>query len=183
MKYRLLGRTGLQISEIGFGGWAIGGPFEVNGIPAGWGPVDDRQSRAAVLLALDRGINFFDTADIYGLGHSETILGDALRGHRDQVVIASKVGNRIGPEGRTCKDFSSAHIVKACEVSLQRLRTDYIDLYQLHNPSAVALWNGDAPEALERLQGAGKIRHFGVSISRSTEGRSEERRVGKECRL
>ncbi|MBI2821870.1 MAG: aldo/keto reductase [Acidobacteria bacterium] len=170
MKYRTLGRTGLVVSEIGFGCWAIGGPFLVQGRPMGWGPVDDVRSQAAILRALELGINFFDTADIYGLGHSESLLGQTLRTHRHSVVIASKAGNIALPDGSSRKDFSGAHLRQACEASLRRLQTDYLDLYQLHNPPLRAIWEGDAGETLERLQQEGKVRHFGVSTSHPAEG-------------
>ncbi|MBI4456912.1 MAG: aldo/keto reductase [Acidobacteria bacterium] len=170
MNYRTLGRTGLRVSEIGFGGWAIGGPFEIHGRPIGWGPVDDRQSKTAIQRALESGVNFFDTADIYGLGHSEMLLGETLRDHRPSVVIASKVGNVKLPDGSIRKDFSGTHVVRSCEASLRRLQTDYLDLYQLHNPLLRVLWNSGAGEALEKLQTEGKIRHYGVSISHPSEG-------------
>lgn len=170
MKYRTLGRTGLQVSEIGFGCWAIGGPVEVGGRPLGWGPVDDRESEAAVHRAVDRGINFFDTADVYGLGHSERVLGRALGSRRQSVLIASKAGNVVTEDGAHGKDFSAAHLLASCEGSLRRIGTDYLDLFQLHNPPPDAIWSGGAGEALERLQSAGKIRHFGVSIRHPADG-------------
>ncbi|HEY3129445.1 MAG TPA: aldo/keto reductase [Acidobacteriota bacterium] len=170
MNYRTLGRTGLRVSEIGFGCWAIGGPYKIKGIPIGWGPVDDRQSLQAIARALDLGVNFFDTADSYGFGHSETILGQALAGKRPSVIIASKVGNVALPDRPHRKDSSASHILQTCERSLQRLKTDYLDLYQLHNPPMEKLWSSDAPEALARLQSEGKIRHYGVSISHPSEG-------------
>jgi aryl-alcohol dehydrogenase-like predicted oxidoreductase len=136
----------------------------------GWGPVDDGQSKDTICRALELGVNFFDTADIYGFGHSESILGEALLGRRDQAVIATKVGSVRLPDGSHTKDFSSRHIIHSCEQSLQRLRTDHLDLYQLHNPPLEVLWKGDAREALETLKFQGKICHFGVSISHPTEG-------------
>jgi aryl-alcohol dehydrogenase-like predicted oxidoreductase len=132
--------------------------------------VDDNQSIAAVRRALELGVNFFDTADVYGFGHSEKILGEALRGFRNSVVIASKVGNTRQADGMRLKDFSARHIVKSCDDSLCRLGTDYIDLYQLHNPTLDQIFSGDAGEALEKLQSSGKIRSFGVSISHPSEG-------------
>src|SRR2546428_2730457 len=152
MNYRTLGRTDLRVSEIGFGCWAIGGPYEIKGIPIGWGPVDDGQSLQAIARALDLGVNFFETADSYGFGHSETILGQALAGKRSSVIIASKVGNVALSDCSHRKDFSASHILQSCEQSLQRLKTDSLDLYQLLNPPLEKLWSSDAPEALERLQ-------------------------------
>ncbi len=170
MNYRTFGRTDLRASEIGFGCWAIGGPYEIKGIPIGWGPVDDRQSMRAIARALELGVNFFDTADSYGFGHSETILGQALAGKRASAIVASKVGNVVLRDGSHRKDFSASHILQCCEESLRRLQTDYLDLYQLHNPTMEALWNGDAAEALGRLRSEGKIRYYGVSISHPSDG-------------
>lgn len=169
MNYRILGRTGLHVSEIGFGCWAIGGPVAIRGTPIGWGPLDDRQSESAILRALDLGINFFDTADVYGLGHSEEVLGRTLARRRQTVVIASKVGNVV-TDGVHRKDFSAPHIAASCENSLRRLQTEYLDLYQLHNPPLEAVRDGGAGEALERLKSEGKILHYGVSISHPDEG-------------
>src|SRR5262245_6725750 len=102
MKYRMLGSTGLRVSEIGFGAWAIGGPVDLFGMPIGWGKVDDNESRAALSRALDLGINLFDTADVYGSGHSEELIGECLAG-RD-CIVATKVGNRRTDSGNV-KDF------------------------------------------------------------------------------
>ena len=131
---RVLGRSGIEVSAIGFGCWAIGGPFSRDGSPAGWGEVDDDESAAALRRALELGITFFDTADVYGTGHSEQVLGRALAGHRDEVVIATKFGNVFDPARRaiTGADASPGHIHQACRDSLARLGTDRIDLYQLH---------------------------------------------------
>src|SRR5215213_1426249 len=93
MKYRKFGKTDLSVSEIGFGAWAIGGEARVGGVPIGWGPADDEVSTSAIHAALDAGINFFDTADFYGLGHSEALLGKVLKGNND-AIIATKVGQR-----------------------------------------------------------------------------------------
>lgn len=158
MHYRTLGKTGLRVSEVGFGCWAIGGQH--------WGKVDDQESLRALARALELGINFFDTADVYGAGHSEELLGRAFAGKRDQVVIATKLGNRIMPDERRIKDFSPAWIREAAEKSLSRLKTDIIDLYQLHSPRPDFEYSDDIVEALERLREAGKIRHYGISLSK-----------------
>jgi aryl-alcohol dehydrogenase-like predicted oxidoreductase len=100
MSTRVLGRSGIKVSAIGFGCWAIGGPFTMDGKPDGWGEVDDRESAAAIHRAIEQGITFFDTADAYGTGHSETVLGRALAGHRDEVVIATKFGYTHDAEQR-----------------------------------------------------------------------------------
>lgn len=112
---------------MGFGCWAIGGPFDFNGLPDGWGDVDDAASIRAIRRALDLGINFFDTADVYGVGHSEEILGRALKGKRHEAVIATKFGytyDVVNKQvfGRT--DVSPTYIRNACEASLRRIGTD-----------------------------------------------------------
>ena len=132
---RQLGRSGIQVSALGLGCWAIGGPFtNVDGVPVGWGDVDDNESIRAIHRALDLGLNFFDTADVYGAGHSEETLGKALAGRRDEVVIATKFGNVFNSETRRMagEDGSPEYTRKALEASLRRLNTDYVDLYQFH---------------------------------------------------
>ena len=134
MKYRRFGKTDLNISEIGFGTWAIGGPAMAGEIPIGWGDVDDRTSIKALKKALDLGINFYDTADFYGLGHSEELLGK-LWSNRKDVIIATKVGHRLDADNNIFLDYSYDYIMKACEDSLNRLRRESIDFYQLHTSS------------------------------------------------
>jgi aryl-alcohol dehydrogenase-like predicted oxidoreductase len=137
---RTLGRSGIEVSALGFGCWAIGGPFGPAGTAAGWGEVDDRESVAAIRRGLELGVTFFDTADVYGTGHSETVLGRALRGRRDRVVIASKWGNTFDPATRTMtgSDSSPEYVRRALRGTLDRLGTDYLDLYQLHLQPSVA---------------------------------------------
>src|ERR687896_1788349 len=130
---RALGaRSGLETSALGLGCWAIGGPWTFNGDPAGWGEVDDNESIRAIRRALELGVTFFDTADVYGTGHSERVLGRALAGRRDDVVIATKFGNTYDASARvlTGADVSPAYIGWVCRASLDRLGTDRIDLYQ-----------------------------------------------------
>ena len=170
MQYRELGRTGLEVSEVGFGAWAIGGPALLGDVEIGWGETDDAESLRTVQAALDAGITFFDTADVYGAGHSEVLLGKALHTCRDQVIIASKVGNRTTPDGAWLKDFSKKWILEAVDGTLTRLNTDYIDLYQLHTARDLADYTDDAIDALERLVAAGKIRFYGVSIGPASHG-------------
>jgi aryl-alcohol dehydrogenase-like predicted oxidoreductase len=167
MRLRRLGRTELMVSELGFGAFAIGGNRTGNS----YGPTDDRTSIAAVHTALELGCNFFDTADVYGHGHSETLLGRALReaGKLHDVVIATKVGGRFD-SGQTVIDFSPAYIVRAVDDSLRRLGREHIDLYQLHNPSRAQVEAGEVFEALDRLVASGKVRHHGVSIHTVEEG-------------
>jgi aryl-alcohol dehydrogenase-like predicted oxidoreductase len=163
MQYRKFGRTDLQVSTVGFGAWAIGGGAMVGSTPIGWGDADDATSKAAIKAALDAGINFFDTADIYGLGHSETLLGAALAKHKD-VIIATKVGNVARNEQFTT-DYTKEHILQACEASLKRLKREVIDYYQLHTAKISHLEGGDCLQAMQQLQQEGKIRYWGVSLS------------------
>ena len=162
---RPLGRSGRLTSAIGLGCWAIGGPFFMDGKADGWGEVDDAQSARAIEVALDLGCTLFDTADAYGTGHSERILGPALRPRRSEVLIATKFGFTYDPQVKSLGpiDVTPAYIERACRESLRRLGTDYIDLYQIH-PGDLADEEADrAAEALERLAERGLIRHWGWS--------------------
>ena len=163
MKYRQFGKTDLQVSEVGFGAWAIGGAANVGDTPIGWGKTDDATSVKAIHAALDAGINFFDTADFYGLGHSEELLGDTLNLNKN-VVIATKVGHRKIKETITL-DYSKAYILEACEQSLRRLKRDHLDYYQLHSARLPHLQNGECIEAMEQLKQQGKIRYWGLSLN------------------
>lgn len=165
VRHRVLGRTGLRVSEVGFGGWAIGGNAHGNS----YGPTDDATSIAAVRRALDLGCTFFDTADVYGWGHSEEVLGQALEGRRDDVAIATKVGGDFY-HGGVRMNFDPGYIAFALERSLKRLRTDRVDLYQLHNPPAGMLADPATYEALDALRAENKILHYGVSIHEPVEG-------------
>jgi len=159
---RRLGGLGPEVSPIGMGCWAIGGPFWFGTQPLGWGEVDDNESIAAIHRAHELGVTFFDTANIYGCGHSERVLGQALKGIRGQVVVATKFGNTFDEATRqkTGQDASPAGIREACEASLRRLGTDYIDLYQFHlndyDPSQAV----EVRQTLEELVTAGKIRLY-----------------------
>jgi len=170
MQFRILGRTGIRVSEIGFGAWAIGGTAEASGMPLGWGGASDDDSLAAIRRARDLGVNFFDTADSYGFGRSESLLGIVLSRRRQDVVIATKVGVARSSNGALRKDFTRQHIFHAVDGSLKRLRSDYIDLYQLHNPTIDDLKRGEIQEAMDVLQDAGKVRFWGVSVSTVEEG-------------
>jgi aryl-alcohol dehydrogenase-like predicted oxidoreductase len=170
MHYRSLGNTGIKISEIGFGAWAIGGATEASGTPLGWGRTNDDESLAAIRRARDLGVTFFDTADSYGFGRSESLLGIVLSRNRQNVVIATKVGVMRSSDASLRKDFSREHIFHAVDGSLKRLRTDYIDLYQAHNPTLEELGREEIQEAMARLQEIGKIRYWGVSVSTVEEG-------------
>lgn len=163
MNYRKFGNTTLSVSEIGFGAWAIGGGAMVGSTAIGWGDADDSKSAKAIHAALDAGINFFDTADIYGLGHSEKMIGSEI-GNRSDVLIATKVGNVARNEQFTV-DYSKEYILAACEASLKRLNRDTIDYYQLHTARIAHLQNGECIEAMQKLQQQGKIRYWGLSLN------------------
>jgi aryl-alcohol dehydrogenase-like predicted oxidoreductase len=165
MKYRKFGSTGFQVSEIGFGAWAIGG----NAFGNSYGPTEDEESLKAIKTALDLGCTFFDTADVYGHGHSEELLGRALKGNRERVVIATKGGSDFYHNPPRL-NFTGDHLAFAVEQSLKRLQTDYIDLYQLHNPPFSVIEHGRLFEPLEKLKQQGKIRFYGVSIHDPAEG-------------
>jgi aryl-alcohol dehydrogenase-like predicted oxidoreductase len=162
---RSLGRSGIEVSAVGLGCWAIGGPFFRDGGPVGWGEVDDAESVRAIHRALDLGATFFDTSNVYGAGHSERVLGRALAGRRDEVVIATKFGNVFDESTRhiTGADASPDGIRRACEVSLRRLRTDRIDLYQLHLGDYDPVAAAEVRETLEALVADGSIRAYGWS--------------------
>jgi len=165
MLNRTLGRSGIEISAMGLGCWAIGGPFWRNGEPVGWGNVNDSDSINAIQRALEMGITFFDTAAVYGCGHSERVLGQALATRRDSVIIATKFGQVFNEETRivTGYDTSPEAIVKECENSLQRLNTDYIDLYQCHVKDVNKDEAVIVRETLEKLVNDGKVRFYGWS--------------------
>jgi aryl-alcohol dehydrogenase-like predicted oxidoreductase len=162
---RTLGRSGIKVTGLGLGCWAIGGPFYRDGNPVGWGEVDDAESLRALQRALDLGVTFFDTSDVYGCGHSEKILGQAIRGKRTNLVIATKFGNVFDSDSRQIVGASAdpEFIRRACDASLKRLGTDYIDLYQFHLGSYPAEEANVVRDALEGLVAAGKIRAYGWS--------------------
>lgn len=163
MRYRKFGTTDLEVSAVGFGAWAIGGGAMVGDTAIGWGAADDATSTAAIHAALDAGISFFDTADIYGLGHSERLLGTCL-GNRKDVVIATKVGN-TARDNQFTVDYSGPYITAACEASLRRLQRDTIDYYQLHSARVSHLQREDCIATLQRLQQQGKVRYWGISLN------------------
>jgi len=162
---RQLGSSEMKISAMGLGCWAIGGPFSDGTSQLGWGDVDDDESVRAIHRALDMGISFFDTADVYGAGHSERILGRALEGQRRRTVVATKFGNMFDESTRllTGHSASKKYIRSACESSLSRLKTDVIDLYQFHLNDYDKHEAEEVRETLESLVELGKIRYFGWS--------------------
>ena len=172
MFMRRLGHSNLEVSALGLGCWAIGGPFdwlEADGSrqPDGWGQVDDAESLRAIHYALDAGINFFDTAANYGCGHSEKILSQALSGRRDKVILATKFGFVVDEEKRTVSESLDIvpRIRQECEDSLRRLKTDYIDLYQFHKDDYPVGKAAGVRDALEKLVEEGKIRWYGWSTT------------------
>ncbi len=165
MMKRKLGRSGIEVSAVGMGCWAIGGPTWRGEIPVGWGKIDDGASIRAIHRAIDLGVNFFDTADAYGCGHSERILGKAIKDRRSQIVVATKFGNVYDEQTRQITGASGDpdYIRSACDRSLERLDTDYIDLYQFH----LADYDLDQAlvvrDTLDELVAEGKIRYYGWS--------------------
>ncbi len=164
MKKRKLGATGLEVTELGFGCWAIGGNS--------YGKTNDEDSLKALSAAYDQGINFYDTADTYGQGHSESLVGETFKdsSKRTQVIIATKVGWDFYHGGK--RNFDPDYIRFACAESLKRLKTDYLDLYQLHNPRLEEIEKGNLFSVLEELKQQGKIRFWGISIHRPEEGKA-----------
>lgn len=164
MKYRTIPRTDLKVSEVGFGVWSVATTW--------WGVKDDALAVRLLQSAYeDYGINFFDTADIYGTGKGETILADAFSGKRDKIIIGTKFGydiyrNQGERKGHSemPQNWKPEYIRYACEQSLKRLNTDYIDLYQLHNPRMEIIQRDDIYETLERLKEEGKIRYYGIAL-------------------
>lgn len=165
MDKRKLGPNGPKVGAVGMGCWAIGGHFTLDGRNDGWGQVDDAQSVRAIELALDLGASLFDTADAYGTGHSETILGSALKGRRDEAFVATKFGFTYdeGSKALIATDVSPAYIEWASAKSLKRLGMDYIDLYQIHVGDLSNDQADRAGEALESLVEKGRIRAWGWS--------------------
>src|SRR5262245_19606777 len=158
MQTRQVGHSGLFITPIGFGAWAIGG----GGWEFGWGPQDDNHSIAAIREALDLGINWIDTAAVYGLGHSEEVVARALEGMATRPYVLPKCGMVWGEDRKVSFRLKAASVRRECEASLRRLKVDAIDLYQIHWPRpAEDIEEGWAE--LARLQREGKVRHIGVS--------------------
>src|SRR3990172_355255 len=152
MRYAVLGRSDLRVSTIGFGTWAMGGRQ--------WGPVDDAESVRAVRRAIELGVNFFDTADVYGLGHSEELLGKTVAAD-SQTIIATKVGLAWNGKGKIRHDLSGEYVKSACEANLRRLRRESIDLYQIHWPDPLTPFS-ETIAALEALVAQGKVRYVGA---------------------
>ncbi|MGH9396474.1 MAG: aldo/keto reductase, partial [Terriglobia bacterium] len=159
MKYRELGRTGWKISEISFGAWAIGSM---------WGSVDDHDSLAALHRAIDCGVNFIDTADVYGDGRSERLIGLLRAERREQIYVATKCGRRLSPHN--ADGYNKANFTKFADDSAHNLRTDCLDLLQLHCQPHEVYYRPEVFGALDDLVTAGKIRYYGVSVKSAEEG-------------
>ena len=158
MNYRTLGRTGWKVSEISFGAWAIGGA---------WGDVDDKDSLGALHAALDGGVNFFDTADVYGDGRSERLLAKLRKERKEKFYIATKAGRRLDPH--TADGYNRQNLTAFVERSLKNLETDTIDLLQLHCPPTSVFYSPEVFGILDDLVKAGKLRHYGVSVEKVEE--------------
>ena len=162
MKYRTLGTTELEVSEVGFGAWTVSTNW--------WGKITEEEGVNLLVKAYDLGVNFFDTGDTYGLGYGEEILAKALKGQRHDMIIGTKFGYdfytnalREGHKERP-QNFSPEFIRYACEQSLRRLDTDYIDLYQLHNPRIDTIESDEVFDTLDELVHEGKLRYYGVAL-------------------
>jgi aryl-alcohol dehydrogenase-like predicted oxidoreductase len=161
LNYRELGRTGMRVSEISLGTWAFGSE---------WGSVSDDDSLAAMHRAIDLGVNFFDTADVYGSGHSEELISRVLKERPDdEVFVATKAGRALDPH--TAEGYNRENLTRFVEGSLQRLDVEALDLLQLHCPPTEAYTQDSTFDALEGLQRDGKIRNYGVSVERVEEAR------------
>jgi aryl-alcohol dehydrogenase-like predicted oxidoreductase len=158
MHYRELGRTGWKVSDISFGAWAIGGS---------WGNVSDAESMTALNKAIDSGVNFLDTADVYGMGRSERLIAQLKRERKEEIVVATKAGRRLSPH--TADGYNAANLTGFIEDSLRNLATDCLDLVQLHCPPTDVYYRPDLFGALDDLVKAGKIRYYGVSVERVEE--------------
>jgi aryl-alcohol dehydrogenase-like predicted oxidoreductase len=158
MQYRELGRTGWKVSEISFGAWAIGGA---------WGRVDDEESMAALHKAVDSGVNFIDTADVYGMGRSERLIARLKRERKDPVIVATKAGRRLSPHN--ADGYNARNLTAFVEDSLRNLETDCLDIVQLHCPPTDVYYRPEVFGALDDLTAAGKIRYYGVSVERVEE--------------
>jgi aryl-alcohol dehydrogenase-like predicted oxidoreductase len=158
MKSRLFTKAGRNISEVGFGAWAIGGS---------WGEVSDADAKAALVAALDAGIDFIDTADVYGDGRSEQLIAQVLHGRSERPFVATKAGRRLSPH--LANGYNPANLTAFVERSLRNLQTDCLDLVQLHCPPTEVYYAAEVFDAMDRLVAAGKLRHYGVSVEKVEE--------------
>ena len=159
MKYRPLGRTGWKVSEISFGAWAIGGA---------WGQVSEEEALGALHEAIDQGVNFIDTADVYGDGRSERLIARLRKARKEQIVVATKAGRRLPRQ--TVEGYSRQNLTQWIDDSLRNLAADALDLLQLHCPPTEVYYRPEVFVMLDDLVKAGKIRYYGVSVERVEEG-------------
>ena len=171
LKRRRLGKTSLQVSEIGLGCWQLGGELNINGVSTTYGNVTKENAKAIVECALDFGVNTFDTADVYSLGQSERRLGEILKERRNDVYIFSKAGNVLTYTETTLSewDFSDNYLISAINRSLKRLDTDYIDLFQVHIPPESEDDFRNVEKAFEKIKSENKANYCGVSIGNQFE--------------
>lgn len=158
MKYRLLGRTGMKVSEVSFGAWAIG---------ASWGKVDDNESLAALHRAVDLGVNFIDTADVYGMGRSEKLIARLLKERSETIYVATKAGRKLDPH--VAEKYTPQNIRRFVDESLKNLQVDSIDLLQLHCPPLAIYYTPELFAALDGMVKAGKMKNYGVSVEKVEE--------------
>jgi aryl-alcohol dehydrogenase-like predicted oxidoreductase len=159
MQYRALGRTGWNASEMGFGSWAIGGDA--------WGTTDDKEAIAALHKAIELGVNFIDTADVYGNGHSEQLVAQVRKSHSERVFIATKAGRRLNPH--VAAGYNRKNLTDFVERSLQNLQMEALDLLQLHCPPSEVYDNPEVFAILDDLVQQGKLRNYGVSVEKVEE--------------
>jgi aryl-alcohol dehydrogenase-like predicted oxidoreductase len=159
MEYRALGRTGWNASEMGFGGWGIGGDA--------WGPTDDKEAIAALHRAIELGVNFIDTADGYGNGHSERLIAQVRKSHGERIFVATKAGRRLNPH--VAAGYNRENLTSFVERSLRNLEMEALDLLQLHGPPTEVYDNAEVFGILDELVRQGKIRNYGVSVEKVEE--------------
>ena len=158
MQYRELGRTGRKVSAVSFGAWAIGGT---------WGAVDDKESLAALHTAIDQGVNFIDTADVYGDGHSEQLIAKILKERGEEIIVATKAGRRLDPH--VADGYNRKNLTAFIERSLKNLDTETLDLVQLHCPPTEVYYRPEVFGVMDDMVQAGKIRYYGVSVEKVEE--------------
>ena len=153
MQYRDLGNTGFKVSALSFGAWAIGGT---------WGPVDEKESLSALHAAIEKGVNFFDTADVYGDGISERLLAKLRKESKEEIFVATKAGRRLNPH--VASGYNRQNLTSFVERSLKNLETDALDLVQLHCPPTEVYYQPEVFGIMDDLVSAGKVCHYGVSV-------------------
>ena len=158
MEYRELGRTGMKVSAVSFGAWPIG---------SDWGHVDDKESLTALNRAVDLGVNFIDTADVYGDGRSEKLIGQLLKERKEEIFVATKAGQRLDPH--VAEGYNLKNLESFIDRSLKNLQVDTLDLLQLHCPPTPVYSNPEVYKALDQLKSKGKIRNYGVSVEKVSE--------------